>query len=278
MRDDRRGAVRSPRERRAATGPKRALRTLAPASAIFDTQCIEIDYTGAERLPAMQSTHKVSGHPGRPRCEVARGAILESTLDLLEESGFAALSIERVAARAKVAKTTVYRWWPNKGALVTDAFISSVDEQVRFPDDVPWQQAIRLQMLQLARVFAGRRGPVIAALLAGGQFDEEIIETLRTRWLLPRRQKARRLLENAIAAGELRDDLDPDVVLDALYGAMYFRLLFKYRPLTRRFIHDLCDSVLGSLPRGRVDAAGSSATPPFDRLRAIPRTASASRG
>ena len=74
--------------------------------------------------------------PGRPRCERARHAILSSTLKFLEakENGFADLTIEHVAAEASVGKATVYRWWPNKAALVADAFASSVTQKLHFPD------------------------------------------------------------------------------------------------------------------------------------------------
>src|SRR5271170_4060655 len=73
--------------------------------------------------------------PGRPRSEESRQSILRSTLKLLkQDGGFAELSIEAVAADASVGKTTVYRWWPTKGALVADAFSESAAEELRFPN------------------------------------------------------------------------------------------------------------------------------------------------
>src|SRR5271167_4499134 len=73
--------------------------------------------------------------PGRPRSEESRQSILRSTLKLLkQDGGFAELSIEAVAADASVGKTTVYRWWPTKAALVADAFSTSADEELQFPN------------------------------------------------------------------------------------------------------------------------------------------------
>src|SRR5271170_4116344 len=72
--------------------------------------------------------------PGRPRSEAARRAILRSTLRLLRNSGYQNLSIEAIASDANVGKATVYRWWPNKGALVVDAFASSTEDELHFPD------------------------------------------------------------------------------------------------------------------------------------------------
>jgi AcrR family transcriptional regulator len=72
--------------------------------------------------------------PGRPRSEQARQAILRNTLKLLGKNGSSDFKIEEVAARASVGKATVYRWWPNKGALIADAFASSTTRKLRFPD------------------------------------------------------------------------------------------------------------------------------------------------
>src|SRR5208283_3712912 len=86
--------------------------------------------------------------PGRPRCERARQAILHSTLHFLEHkgNGFADLTIERVAEEAGVGKATVYRWWPNKAALVADVFASSVTQKLRFPDTGSVSRDMRQQM------------------------------------------------------------------------------------------------------------------------------------
>src|SRR3974377_1787722 len=72
--------------------------------------------------------------PGRPRSEAARRAILNSTLRLLRRTGYNDLSIEAPPAEANVGKATVYRWWPTKGALVVEAFSSSVRKELLFPD------------------------------------------------------------------------------------------------------------------------------------------------
>src|SRR5579872_479681 len=128
--------------------------------------------------------------PGRPRSEDARKAILNSTLKLLEEMGFPELSIEAIAADADVGKATVYRWWPSKAALVADAFSSSADKELRFPDTGSVRSDMSNQMKQLVRVFRGRRGRIVAALLGGGQSDPELIAAFRERFLWPRRHQA----------------------------------------------------------------------------------------
>src|SRR5271163_1146617 len=103
--------------------------------------------------------------PGRPRSEESRQSILRSTLKLLkQDGGFAELSIEAVAADASVGKTTVYRWWPTKAALVADAFSASAEQELRFPNTGSVQNDMRLQMRGLIRIFRSKRGKVVAAL------------------------------------------------------------------------------------------------------------------
>src|ERR1700685_3466491 len=137
------------------------------------------------RIALARNGHDGNGMrpPGRPRSEEARQAMLRSTLKLLKQpGGFSDLSIEAVAADANVGKTTVYRWWPTKAALVADAFFSSADEELRFPDTGSVVRDMSLQMRRLIRVFRSDRGKVVAALLTGGQSDPELIKAFRDRF------------------------------------------------------------------------------------------------
>jgi AcrR family transcriptional regulator len=195
--------------------------------------------------------------PGRPRSEESRQSILRSTLKLLkEDGGFADLSIEAIAADANVGKTTVYRWWPTKAALVADAFSASADDELRFPDTGSVQNDMSLQMRRLIRIFRSRRGKVVAALLAGGQSDPELIEAFRERFLWPRRKSAYRTLQRGIDRGELAPDIDLDLVLDSLYGPIYMRFLIRHDKLDESFADDLCRLILSGLNRP-VRTAGS---------------------
>src|SRR5580658_513933 len=114
--------------------------------------------------------------PGRPRCEHAKQSILRSTLKLLRRAGFAQLSIEAIAADAGVGKTTVYRWWPNKGALVVDAFASSTEEELRFPDSGSAYRDMARQMNQFLAVLHSSRGRIVKAVIAAGQSDGKLLE------------------------------------------------------------------------------------------------------
>jgi AcrR family transcriptional regulator len=194
--------------------------------------------------------------PGRPRSETSRQAILRSTLKLLRrQGGFYDLSIEAIAADANVSKATVYRWWPTKAALVVDAFSASADRELEFPDTGSLHRDISLQMRRLIRIFRSPRGKVVAALLAGGQSDPELIEAFRERFLWPKRHKAYATLRRGIDRGELSPDADLDLLLDSLYGPIYMRFLIRHAQLTEHFADQLCALVLRSCERQKTTSA-----------------------
>lgn len=183
--------------------------------------------------------------PGRPRSEEARQAILQSTLKLLGEKGFSDLAIEDIAAHAEVGKATVYRWWPNKGALIADAFAGSTTRNLRFPDTGSVITDMSRQMCQLVKVFRSPRGRIVSAILAAGQNDKELIVAFRERFLWPRRREAYATLKRGVLRGELRKDIDPDLVLDSLYGPIYMRFLIRHAKMDDDFVDHLCALVLG---------------------------------
>jgi AcrR family transcriptional regulator len=185
--------------------------------------------------------------PGRPRSERARRAILRAANELLEGGGFAAVTVEAIAERAGVSKATVYRWWPNRAAVVMDGFLSTVSSEVPFPHTGHAQEDLRLHMRRLTEAFGGRMGRTVAALIAEGQADPELAEALRSRWLSVRRAEAREILELGIERGELREDLDLEVAVDVLYGPIYYRLLVGHAPLDEDLADALADQIFAGL-------------------------------
>src|SRR5208337_4610158 len=208
--------------------------------------------TVADRVHAQENDHRAKRLSGRPRSEQARLAILRSTLKLLQHAGFPDLTIEAIAAEAGVGKATVYRWWPNKGALVVDAFASSAEQQLHFPDTGSVYRDMSLQMNQFLGILRTRRGRVVAALLGAGQSDPELLEAFRERFLRPRRQEAYKTLRRGIERGELPKRLNLDLVLDILYGAIYMRFLIRHDELSESYVNEVCRLVLdGASVNGR---------------------------
>jgi AcrR family transcriptional regulator len=182
--------------------------------------------------------------PGRPRSEQARLSILHSTLKLLVEKGFSELTIEAVAARANVGKATVYRWWPDKAALIADAFASSTTSKLHFPDTGSLRTDMSQQMRQLVKILRSRRGRIVSAMLGAGQSDSSLIAAFRERFMKPRRQEAYATLRRAMLRGQLKKNVDMDLLLDSLYGPIYMRFLIRHDSLTPEFVDGLCELML----------------------------------
>jgi len=149
-----------------------------------------------------------------------------------------------IAADAKVGKATVYRWWPNKGALVVDAFAFSTEAELHFPDSGSVYKDMSLQISQWLGVLHSPRGCIVRAIIAAGQSDRELLEEFRKRLLRPRRQEAYQTLRRGIERGELPRNLDLDLVLDILYGAIYMRFLIRHDELSEDYVKEVCRLVL----------------------------------
>jgi hypothetical protein len=104
-------------------------------------------------------------------------------------------------------------------------------------------------MRRLIRIFRSERGKVVAALLAGGQSDPELIEAFRDRFLWPRRKQAYQTLQRGIDRGELPAASDLDLILDSLYGPIYMRFLIRHDKLEESFADEICGLVLKGLKR-----------------------------
>lgn len=184
---------------------------------------------------------------GRPRDRHADAKILKATMCLLEQHGFRAVTLEGIAEEAGVARTTVYRRWPNKAAVVMDAFLTHVAPRIAFPEHPVAVERLRLQMQLLARAFRQEPGLLIRALIAEAQFDEELRAAVHDGWIAKRRASAKAIIEGAIVAGELPNDANADALLDALYGGLYYWLLIDNEVLTEAYVDSLFATVLGPL-------------------------------
>jgi AcrR family transcriptional regulator len=190
---------------------------------------------------------------GRPRDARTTAAILEAALDLGLDSGFDALTVEGVAARAGVGKATIYRRWPNVWAIVADAVFADVARSAPIQQRASARASFQASMRLVARSFRGRQGEILRPLIGRAQIDGTLREALTEQWLLARRQVSREIVRRGIASGELRAGLDPDIVLDALYGPLYHRLLLPYDgdrvDLSDAYIDALIDIVFNGLER-----------------------------
>lgn len=183
-----------------------------------------------------------SGRRSGPRSEPA---ILAAAYELLVEHGLEATTVEAISQRAGVSKVTVYKWWPNRAAVIMSAFLHRSTDLLPYPDNLD-PDHVRARLLQMANEFRGPTGAVIAALIAEAQTDPEIAEAFRTDYVLARRDHGLAIVREAMQAGRIRDG-DPHVVLDLLYAPLYFRLLVGHQPLSEVAVRQHVDLVLQAL-------------------------------
>jgi AcrR family transcriptional regulator len=176
---------------------------------------------------------------GRPRSEESKAAILDATWELLKTTSLRDLSIEAIARQSGVGKTTIYRWWPSKVAVVMDALVEHLLPEISFPEGVSATEAIAQQMTSLVQAFSGEYGRIVAQIIAEGQADPEALASYRDRFIYPRRAAAKAIIQQGIESGEFDAKLDPELAIDILYGAIYFRLLVGHLPLDRQFAEEL---------------------------------------
>jgi AcrR family transcriptional regulator len=196
------------------------------------------DTAPAERAAKGRAPHR--------RDENARLAVLHAADDLLVERGFGGVTVEGIAARAGVAKQTIYRWWPSKVDILLDTLIDDAGNQLSLPEKGSVIEGARRYLRALA-LFLTREpaGKVLLALIGEAQHDQEMAVVFHQRYLGPRRQRELQLLERGIAAGELAADLDPDAALDALLGPVIYRALIGAK-IPRSFIDGLVADTLGA--------------------------------
>jgi AcrR family transcriptional regulator len=184
---------------------------------------------------------------GRPRDEQVHKAILSAALEEVSELGFRAAGVEGIAIRAGVGKTTIYRRWPNKAAVVMDAFLAQLGQDTAFPETQRAIDSMRLQLKAQAKAFRGKYGSLVRALLGEAQFDPELAKAFAERWRMPRRRVATEMLQRAIQDGDIRPDIDIDVVIDTLYAPLYYRLQIKSGPLSDEFANRVFEQVLSGI-------------------------------
>lgn len=184
---------------------------------------------------------------GRPRDEVARARILDAALELLEQQGFANTTSDAIAERAGASKATIYRWWPNKAAVLIEALREAVAQELPQPDTGDLRLDVQLQLRNFIEILTGRRGLAFKAFIAAAQNDPEVAEAFRELWIRPRRRHAIEILQRHQKEGRLSKDVSPETVLDLLYGPFYFRLLAGHAPLSDDFADQVSRLALNGL-------------------------------
>src|SRR3984893_8796113 len=199
---------------------------------------------------------KNASHPGRrgrPPSEMAasHAAIMDAVSALLQEKSVRDLTMEEIARRAKVGKPTLYKWWPTKATLVLALLCERMAPNLEKPTALTAEESLRFRVRRLIDAFNGPFGKIVAGLIAEGQSEPAVLRELFDRWVSPRRTATIADLQRGKDAGEVRTEVEPEILNDTVFGAIYYRLLLRSGPLPRRFGEELVEQVLRGQRAGR---------------------------
>ncbi len=181
---------------------------------------------------------------GRPRDAMADERILTVAAAQLRERAYGGLSVDEVAARAGVAKTTVYRRWPSKAHL-TLAVIERLLGSVPVPATGDPLDDLTELVAGIARALSGLGAELVAGLAAAAATDPALGAQIHALWR-ERRAAAAARLHAAMADGRLATRTDPELRLDLLVGPLYYRLLITGDPLDDDYVTALTSAALAA--------------------------------
>lgn len=179
-----------------------------------------------QKIAQLVEVEKDNGRrPGRPRSDRARKAILDAARRLMTHMPMNELSIEAIAKKAKVGKTTIYRWWPSKAAVAMDAFLEQPGIKNIVPTTSTASEGLQRQIENMIRQLRGQNGRIIAGIIAEGQSDPEISELMYERFLKERLDVLYTKIEEGKASGELNTNITTDIAIDMIMGPLFLRVL-----------------------------------------------------
>ncbi|MFH9590609.1 TetR/AcrR family transcriptional regulator [Streptomyces luteogriseus] len=187
------------------------------------------------------------GRGRRPADEV-RADVFRVVGEVLLNEGIADLTFERVARLSGVSKTTLYKWWPSKGALALDGYFHAVEETLAFEDTGDIRADLTRQLRAFAHIMTGTpAGRVVTELIGQSQADEDLATAFRSLYSSERRRLAGERLLRAKEQGQIRDDVDVQILVDQLWGAVYHRMLVPDEPVTDDFVVALVSNLIDGI-------------------------------
>lgn len=172
-------------------------------------------------------------------------AILDATRELLAERGVRELTVEAVAARSGVAKTTIYRRFTGKDELALAVLIDMVEQVVATPDLGDTRQELIAFVDAAVKILGSTlMGRVMQGLVSELATNPDLAEAFRDRVVAMRLAEVKRVLDRGIERGDVRADVDPELAHELLFGPVYYRLLLSGAPLDKGLAARIVDAVL----------------------------------
>ncbi|PQE00937.1 TetR/AcrR family transcriptional regulator [Mycolicibacterium parafortuitum] len=181
---------------------------------------------------------------GRPRSEAVRTAVLAAAAELALEGGSSAATVEAIAKRAEVSRTTIYKWWPSAAAIVLEGLLESVRDSITRPPGSTSMEAVIHHVRALNTILVDPTvGPLLRNVIAASASEPAIQQALRDQWIGPRRGAVAVTVATAVDRGELPADTDVELVVDAVVSPPYYRLMLGMPALNDEAIDRLVRAV-----------------------------------
>jgi AcrR family transcriptional regulator len=198
-------------------------------------------------MPQETSSKQEAKGRGRTRSVEAEASILKAALYLLERKSLRQITTDAIAERANVSKATIYKWWPNKTLVALDAYLGGMNERVSLPDTGSALEDFTLQLQSVMAFYKSPLGRLFGQFIAEGQSDPGFLALFREKFLYARRDAARVMWQRGVLRGDIRKELDSEIVLDLIYGPMIFRLLAGHGSLCRHDAEAMVASVFAGI-------------------------------
>jgi AcrR family transcriptional regulator len=196
---------------------------------------------------AVEHARAGTRRPGRPRNEQTEQAILQAAIEILAEHGYNGLTVEAVALRAGVAKTTVYRRWAGKDELLLDA-LNTIKGPITEAPGGAVRDDLRFVYEQMRLNWRnGNHGVIMRQLAADGSERPDLYREFRDRVVKPRQAVTRAILERGVAEGLIRPDVDLDAVIEMLASPVIVAVMTHRPHPTRRQVEFVIDTVLAGI-------------------------------
>jgi AcrR family transcriptional regulator len=185
---------------------------------------------------------------GRPRSEKSQRAVIRATQALLLEPGGAGLTTEAIARRAGVGKPTIYRWWPTLADIVLEVLLHQADTDITVPPFDSLRETLRHFLRQSMSVIGEGAGVHLRFLMAYAQHNDDFRERFRDNFVAERRAALRAIFQQAVERGHIGADHDLDLLVDLVFGAMWYRLLVGHASMDEAFADELTGVILELAP------------------------------
>ncbi len=186
---------------------------------------------------------------GRPRSAESHEAILAAALKLLHDRGYRSITIEGIASEAGVGKQTIYRWWRSKAEVILEAFTRHTAGRIAVPDSGNVKTDLQNFLTRAFDSLARESGEVVRGLMSEALIDPDFADAMRDIFITSRRSALRDILLKGIERGELASDMDIELIIDLIYGPMWYRLLNKHAPLDPGFAEQISEMIADKLIR-----------------------------